>query len=70
MRHILKNVPLAAEEKTCTDTLLLEMLLSAMSIFGVLYYDFINLVNLVNLELTLFITFPAISCEGKISNGR
>lgn len=42
MRLILKNVPLAAEEKTCTDTLLLEMLLSAMSIFGVLYYDFIN----------------------------
>lgn len=42
MRLILKNVPLAAEEKTCTDTLLLEMLLSAMSIFGVLYYYFIN----------------------------
>ena len=39
MRHILKNVPLAAEEKTCTDTLLLEMLLNDMSIFGVLYYD-------------------------------
>ena len=42
MRRILKNVPLAAEEKTCTDTLLLEMLLNDMSIFGVLYYDFIN----------------------------
>ena len=39
MRRILKNVPLAAEEKTCTDTLLLEMLLNDMSIFGVLYYD-------------------------------
>ena len=38
----LKTVPLAAKEKTCTDTLSLEMLLSVMSIFGVLYYDFIN----------------------------
>lgn len=38
----LKTVPLAAKEKTCTDTLSLEMLLSVMSIFGVLYCDFIN----------------------------
>lgn len=38
----LKTEPLAAKEKTCTDTLSLEMLLSVMSIFGVLHYDFIN----------------------------
>ena len=37
----LKTVPLAAKEKTCTDTLSLEMLLSVMSTFGVLYYDYI-----------------------------